>query len=85
MIKRKMKQMNKQLTFLLSLTFLFFLSGCGEEVKKEFYDSGELKKDTLWKNGYKEGLETVWYESGEKWLEVQYKNGEERRLGNHLV
>jgi len=39
--------MNKPLTFLLSLTFLFLFSGSvysEEEVKKEFYDSGKLKR-----------------------------------------
>jgi hypothetical protein len=46
MKKIKMKLMNKSLTFILSITFLFLVgcSGNGEEpeVKKEFYDNGKL-------------------------------------------
>ena len=41
--------MNKQLTFLLSLTFLFLFSGSvygQEEVKKEYWDNGKLKSET---------------------------------------
>ena len=58
----------KPLTFLLSLTFLFLFSGSvfgQEEVKKEYYDSGELRWETHYKNGKKDGLRTGWYESGD--------------------
>jgi hypothetical protein len=61
--------MNKKLTFLLSLTFLFLFSGSvsgQEEVKKEYWDNGKLKGDIHWKDGEKEGLKTLWFESGEK-------------------
>jgi hypothetical protein len=40
-----MKRMNKPFTFLLSFTFLFLFSGSvygEEEVKKYFYDNGQL-------------------------------------------
>ena len=70
----------KQLTSLLALTFLFLFSGSvyGEEteVKKEFYDSGKLLKETQYKNGKKEGLETTWSETGEKFSGKHYKDGE---------
>jgi antitoxin component YwqK of YwqJK toxin-antitoxin module len=66
--------MIKQLTFLLSLTFIFLFSGSvyGDEleVKKEFYDSGKLKSETHYKNGEKWGRETEWYKSGKKWSET---------------
>jgi hypothetical protein len=61
--------MNKKLTFLLELTFLFLFSGSvfgQEEVKKEYWDNGKLKGDIHWKDGEKEGLKTLWFESGEK-------------------
>ena len=68
----------KPLTFLLALTFLFLFSGSvyGEEpeVKNEFYDSGNLKIETHYKNGKKEGLRSSWYETGEKKRKVYYKN-----------
>jgi antitoxin component YwqK of YwqJK toxin-antitoxin module len=73
--------MNKSLTFILSITFLF-LAGCsgnGEEpeVKKEFYDNGKLLSEFHIKNGKEEGLTTKWYESGEKKYEVLWKNGKQ--------
>ena len=52
--------MKTKLTFLLSLTFLFLFSGSvygQEEVKKEYWDNGKLKKETHYKNGKKDGLE----------------------------
>jgi antitoxin component YwqK of YwqJK toxin-antitoxin module len=67
--------MKTPLTFLLSLTFLFLFSGCGEEVKKEFYESGKLLSETHYKNGEEEGLVTYWYENGGKWWVSHYKNG----------
>ena len=74
-----MKLMNKSLTFILSITFLFLVgcSGNGEEpeVKKEFYDNGKLLSEFHIKNGKEEGLTTKWYESGEKKYEVLWKNG----------
>ena len=69
--------MNKKLTFLLALTFLFFVGCGGEEVKKEYYETGELYKETHYKNGQKEGLGTEWYENGKKRIEYHYKNGAE--------
>jgi hypothetical protein len=48
--------MNKPLTFLLSLTFLFLFSGSvygQEEVKKEYLDKGKLKIEIHWKDGKK--------------------------------
>ena len=76
--------MKSKLTFLFSLTFLFLFSGSvyGEEpeVKKEYWDNGNLKTETHYQNGKKEGLETDWYESGEKKRERLFKNGEREGL-----
>ena len=68
----------KPLTFLLALTFLFLFSGSvfgQEEVKKEYWDNGKLKKETYYKNEEQDGLGTSWYETGEKRSEVNFKNG----------
>ena len=46
--------MKTPLTSLLSLTFLVLFSGSvygQEEVKKEYYDNGKLKRETHYKNG----------------------------------
>jgi antitoxin component YwqK of YwqJK toxin-antitoxin module len=51
------------------ITFLFLFSGlvCGEEeVTREYWDNGKLKKETHYKNGKEEGLATHWYSSGNK-------------------
>jgi len=68
----------KPLTFLLALTFLFLFgcsdSGDEQEVKNEFYPSGELIKETHYKNGKQEGLGTGWHESGKKSYEVLFWN-----------
>ena len=73
--------MNKSLTFILSLTFLFLVgcSGNGEEpeVKKEFYDNGKLLSEFHIKNGKEEGLETKWSKNGGKQHEKTWKNGKQ--------
>ena len=62
--------MNKPLTLLLTLTFLFLFSGVvyGEEpeVKKEFYDNGRLKSEVPYKKGGKEGQVGSWSDPKEK-------------------
>ena len=75
--------MNKPLTFLLSITFLFLFSGFvygGEEVKREYWGKGKLYKEIYYKNGKREGLKTGWYESGGKNYEVLLKNGKKEGL-----
>ena len=71
--------MNKPLTYLLSLTFLFLFSGSvyGEEseVKKKYWKNGKLKSETHYKNAEEEGLSTRWHKNGNKQLETHYKNG----------
>ena len=73
----KLLRNKTNLTFLLSLTFLFLFSGCmrGQEtVKKKYYDNGKLKRETHFKNGKRDGLDTWFYETGEKMFEVHVKN-----------
>ena len=69
----------KPITFLLSLSFLFFFSsfvyGGEPEVNRDYYDNGKLKSETHYKNGKKEGLQTGWFESGSKKAEAHFKNG----------
>ena len=70
--------MKTKLTFLLSLTFLFLFSGSvygQEEVKKEYWDIGKLKKETLYKDGKEEGLFTGWYKKGPIQTKGYYKDG----------
>lgn len=66
--------MNKKLTFLLALTFLFLFSSsvyCQEtEFKREYWDNGKLKSEVP-----HNGMGTKWYESGRKKSETHYKNG----------
>jgi antitoxin component YwqK of YwqJK toxin-antitoxin module len=72
--------MNKQLTFLLSLIFLFMLSsfafGEEAEVKREYWGNGQLKRETHLRSGEKNGIETTWYESGGKTEESNFLNGD---------
>lgn len=79
-LERPAPMNTKYLTYILSLTFLFFFSGSafGQEleVTREYWDNGKLKKETHWKSGKKNGLETMWYESGRKREESSFKNGE---------
>ena len=75
--------MNKSLTFLLALTFLFLFSGSvygEEEVKRKYWGKGKLYKEIHYKNGKREGLTTWWYASGEKDREIHYKNGKREGL-----
>ena len=76
--------MNKSLTFILSITFLFLVgcSGNGEEpeVKKEFYDNGKLLSEFHIKNGKEEGLGTWWYESGRKKYKTITRMGNKTEL-----
>ena len=71
--------MKTPLTFLLSLTFLFLFGGSvyGEEpeVKREYYDNGNLKSEVPYN-----GIGTSYYETGEKEIETHYKNGKKEGL-----
>ena len=44
-------------------------------VRQEQWGNGILKSKIHYKNGKKEGRETIWYESGEKKSESHWRNG----------
>tara|TARA_B100000676_G_scaffold189672_1_gene186499 strand:- start:692 stop:982 length:291 start_codon:yes stop_codon:yes gene_type:complete len=75
--------MNKPLTFLLALTFLFLFSvfALGQKtVKKKYYDNRNLKRETHFKNRKRDGPEIRWYPSGIKFIETHYKDGKKEGL-----
>jgi antitoxin component YwqK of YwqJK toxin-antitoxin module len=51
-----------------------------EEVNIDYWDTGNKKVETYYKNGKLDGLTTGWYESGEKEQENQFS----RRKGNEF-
>ena len=69
-----MKSIKILLIFLIALTLsnpaLSFA-----EVKKEYYPSGKLKKESNFVNGKKEGISKFYYESGKLSGECNYENG----------
>ena len=73
--------MNKSLTFILSITFLFLVgcSGNGEEpeVKKEFYDNGKLLSEFHIKNGKQDGIRKEWDEYGKLTFQENFDDGVE--------
>ena len=73
--------MNKSLTFILSITFLFLVgcSGNGEEpeVKKEFYDNGKLLSEFHIKNGKQDGIRKEWDEDGKLTFQGNFVEGVE--------
>jgi antitoxin component YwqK of YwqJK toxin-antitoxin module len=59
-------------TFTLSL-FAWVVMG-QTEIKKEYYDSGKLKKETSYTDGLKNGIEKIYNEDGSLLEENQYLN-----------
>jgi antitoxin component YwqK of YwqJK toxin-antitoxin module len=51
-----------------------------EEVNVDYWDNGNKKIETHFKNGKPDGLTTGWYESGEKEHEIYFEEGEETNL-----
>ena len=51
-----------------------------EEVNVDYWDNGNKKVETHFKNGKPDGLTTGWYESGKKKGETRYKNGKPEGL-----
>jgi antitoxin component YwqK of YwqJK toxin-antitoxin module len=43
----------------------------------EYYENGQIKNQTCYRNGQKEGKEIHWFENGTKNYETQYKQGRE--------
>ena len=46
----------------------------------EYYENGQKKSETHYKDGKPEGLLTGWYENGQKKSETQYENGKQDGL-----
>ena len=46
-----------------------------EEVKVEYYDNGNKKRETHYKDGKEDGVTTYWHEDGTKSTEIHYKDG----------
>ena len=71
--------MKPKLSFLIILPFLFLFSGSvygQEEVKKEYWDNGNLKSEVPYN-----GIGTSYYETGEKRAEFHLENGKEKEGG----
>ena len=45
------------------------------EIRKDYYNSGALHRETPYVNGEKQGIERDYYESGALWYETPYVNG----------
>jgi quinoprotein glucose dehydrogenase len=67
--------MKKSLTLILVLTFLFLFSGCGGEVKKTFWENGNIKSKRNYKDDKLSGLSTMYYATGETQREENYSDG----------
>jgi len=46
-----------------------------EGLKTRWYESGQKKQESNYKNNKREGLDTLWYEDGQKMREANYKDG----------
>ncbi len=66
-----------KITFLLfiGLSLLLFYSCANGQVKKEYYENGDLKSKTCYKNDLKNGEEKVYYPSGKLKSVYNYKDG----------
>ena len=68
----------KTFTSLLLCTFLFLLCDSinaeEQEVSREYWDNGKLKKETHYMNGKEEGVVTVWYKKGQIQAKGYYKD-----------
>ena len=80
MLSKKGEQMknNKILTILCSILFLSAI-GCSE-VRRFYYESGELKEEASYNKGKQEGLTKTYYVSGPLRWEANYKEGKQEGL-----
>jgi hypothetical protein len=79
--------MNKPLTFLLSLTFLFLFSGSvygEEEVKREYWNNGNKKVETHYKNGKKRNFKLLVMSQEKKEHEVYFQEGDETNFKKYI-
>ena len=45
------------------------------EVRKEYYWSGALRRETPYVNGFKHGVEKAYHDTGVLWYEILYVSG----------
>jgi len=65
----------KMLPSLLCVLSLLFIGVCNAETKTKFYENGQKKSETNYKDGKKHGLMTEWHENGQKKAEGNAKEG----------
>lgn len=46
-----------------------------EHLYTSYYENGNVKCSSHYKDGKLDGLSLGWYENGDKWYEIYYKNG----------
>ncbi len=59
---------------LLAISIMLINSTAYAEVHKEYYESGQLKAETSYKDGKKDGIEKQYYESGQLQGETNFKD-----------
>ncbi len=64
------------LPFALFIAFAILLAACNSEERKEYYDSGELKSITTYRDSLRDGKYISYYENGTKKEEGRYKDDE---------
>ena len=62
--------------FTLCLLLLSLFVGCGEQEKKEYFESGEVSVQSFYKGDKKHGKSTEFYESGVVSKKLNYRNGD---------
>ncbi len=62
-------------THLTLILFIFTLVSYAQEVKKKYYDSGKLMKETPFVDGRKHGIEKWYFESGKVRFATSYTHG----------
>jgi hypothetical protein len=72
-----MNNMNKLSSSIILLTILIsILTSCSnKEAKRTYYDNGQLKKKTHYKDGKVHGKELIYYKNGQLKEKSYYKNG----------
>ena len=67
----------KMLPSLLCVLSLLFIGVCDAETKTKFYENGQKKSETNYKDGKKHGLGTEWDEEGNVISQANFENGVE--------
>ncbi len=65
---------------LLAITIILVNSTAYAEVRKEYYESGQLKAGLNYKDGKQEGIIKAYYESGQLQAEGNFKDGKQEGI-----